>query len=302
MAALAGVGLVSLLHGRPAHAAEELFGYLYTTDTEPRGRFEFEQWATAGLGTARGSYASGYFREEIEYGVTDNYQAALYMNFYSVRANRNLPDGTTGGTFVPESASPYRPYGGTKLESFSFENKVRVLSPYLNPVGLALYFEPSVGPGFVEFEGKVIVQKNFLDDRLVTLANLNAGIEAVGLPGNPLAEPGSPETRRRWERSTAVELVLGAAYRFAPKWFGGLEFDNHNDFGGVGVSKGEHSAFSLGPNIHYAGEGFWATLTVLPQLPFGRPYTADQRGNFAGGQIFDEHSKLEIRLRVGVEF
>src|ERR1041384_8320291 len=67
-----------------ARADERLFTYTYEPETAPKGTFEFEQWVTSRLGRNRtvgqDDYQRWQFREVLEYGVTDNYTLALYVN------------------------------------------------------------------------------------------------------------------------------------------------------------------------------------------------------------------------------
>lgn len=288
---------------RPAGADEPLFGYIYTTDLQPRGTFELEQWMTAGLEKSQGDYKRFFQREELEYGVADNFQLAFYVNWFNVTAKRDSVEGTTSGPLVPENVDPLRRYTATKFDSVSFESIYRLLSPYKDPLGLALYFEPTIGPDIRELEGKIIVQKNFLDDRLVWAANLIFAAEWERTTGDPTLDPEDPGSRPSWEKAIEVELATGLSYRFAPGWFVGIEFRNHNEFAGHSLSHPEHSAFFLGPNLHYATGPFWATLTVLPQLPIAAAYTPDQRAVRVGGRMYgDEHEKLEVRLRAGWAF
>jgi len=74
-----GVGLAAA-----ARADERLFTYTYEPETMPQGGFEFEQWVTSRIGrnetVGQDDYDWLQFREEFEYGVTDNYTLALYVN------------------------------------------------------------------------------------------------------------------------------------------------------------------------------------------------------------------------------
>ena len=286
-----------------ARAGEPLFGYVYTTDLHPKGTWEFEQWATAALGKSQGDYKRFNLRDELEYGITDNFQLSGYFNWYHLTAKQDGVDGTTSGKLVPENADPFRRYTATTFESVSMEAIFRVLSPYKDAFGLALYFEPTIGPDIRELEGKIIVQKNFLDDRLVWAANLTFAPGWERKTGNPALPPGDPDARSRWERDIEVEVTTGLSYRFARGWFGGVELRNHNEFAGHSLAHAEHSAFFLGPNVHYANGPFWVTLTVLPQIPLAAAYTADQRDVRVGGKIFgNEHEHVEVRLRAGWAF
>ena len=76
----------------------------------------------------------------------------------------------------------------SKYVGVSLEGIYRVLSPYIHPIGLALYLEPTVGPGLRELESRLILQKNFLDDTLVIAVNLTVAQELRQLAGDPDAE------------------------------------------------------------------------------------------------------------------
>ena len=60
-----------------ARADESYFGYIYTTDLLPQGKWEYEQLNTFRTGKARGSYSALDFRNEFEYGVTNNFSASF---------------------------------------------------------------------------------------------------------------------------------------------------------------------------------------------------------------------------------
>lgn len=279
----------------PAKADEPVFGYTYLTDTQPQGTWEFEQWGTWRTGKSRGDFNLLEYREEVEYGITNEFQIAGYVNGHYVDAFRDNVDGTTGGPFVPGDVDPSGRFSRLEVDSGSIEFLYRLLSPYKDPIGLALYLEPTIGPNISAIENKIIVQKNFLDDQLIWAANLITEPE-----WEREVEPGEGPI---WNSSIEFELSMGLAYRFASNWFAGVQFRNHNEFQGISFSNPEHSAFFLGPNIHYAKQGWWATLTILPQLPLARGYTEENREAIVGGRIFgDEHEKAEVRLRFGIPF
>jgi hypothetical protein len=98
------------------------------------------------------------------------------------------------------------------------------------------------------------------------------------------------------------EWFTGLSYRFVSNWSAGLEFWNHHEFADATLH--EHSAYFIGPTIHYGGERWWATLGFLHQLPIGQAFSQDNK-EFAAhdGYIFgDEHEKYYVRLRVGFNF
>ncbi|HEX9397250.1 MAG TPA: DUF6662 family protein [Burkholderiales bacterium] len=277
----------------PAAAGDSPFGYVYTTDTHPQGAREFEQWVTRRHDQSTGRYDAWQLRSEIEYGVRDDLQTSLYLNYGRVSASGNQPGGTTGpGAFVNDSADPNSPYNRNFVESISNEWIWRVFSPYKDIIGLALYVEPSIGENKRELEGKIILHKNFLDDRLVWAANLSAALEKENFHGE-------------WEKESEVELTTGLAWRFAQRWHAGLEYRTHRNYAGHGFSdsKREYSANFFGPSLHYAQASWWMTLTFLKQLGNAKAYTAAAQADIVDGRFYGEHhERSELRLRVGVPF
>jgi hypothetical protein len=278
---------------RPAAADETPFAYLYTTETLPKATWEYEQWQTVRTGKAAGGYTSFDIDQEIEHGFTDRFQASFYVHssFLHARDTYN-PDDTTANL---ENQNAF------DVNGISVELKYRLLSAEKDPIGLALYAEPELGirnkltgedtvERSVEF--KLLVEKHFLDDRLILASNI-------------VFEP-------EWERKDDTrskelknEYLLGASYRFAPHWSGGLEFINRRKFDDQDFSKQSASAFFLGPVLHYAAQRWWASFTVLPQIG-GNPRTLGVNAN--GDAVADsfrtlgEYEKLELRLKIGVYF
>ena len=286
-----------------AQADEAIFSWTYTTDLLPKGRFEFEQWVTARWEKEHGTYQVFDFREEFEYGVTDNFQVSLYLNHHYVDADKSVPKEDparpghrlpgayeTGGEDVHADQDPMRPFDSYHFESVSLEMIYRLLSPYKSPVGLALYFEPSVGSEETGLEWKILLQKNWLEDRLVWAFNANYELEF------------EKDAEGGYERDSMLEFFTGLSYRFIPNWSAGIEAWNHHEF--ANATSHEHSAYFIGPTIHYGGQRWWVTLGFLHQLPFGQAFSDDNK-QFAAhdGYIFgDEHEKYYVRLKVGFNF
>jgi len=277
----------------PALAGDSPFGYVYTTDTHRKGERELEQWITYRRGQSHGDFGVWQGRTEIEYGITDRLQTALYLNYANVSAFRNRPDGTTGpGAFVPDDVDPDARYRRTFFESVSSEWIYRLLSPYKDPIGLALYIEPSWGPDKRELEGKLILQKNFLDDRLIWAANLTAAAEKERFHGE-------------WENEGELELTTGLAYQFAPRWHAGAEYRHHRGYEGRGFSSAKrvYAANFFGPSVHYGARDWWITATFLTQLANAKAYKDAAREDIIGGRFYGEHhERQELRVRLGLSF
>jgi hypothetical protein len=298
--AAAGAAALSLtvLAGQ-ARADEPLFGFVYTTDLLPKGQKEVEQWVTW-----RNQKAGGYFdqldgRTEVSYGLSDRMQLSAYANWTWARAWRNGP---FGETTPPEPLSYDAPgpddhYQGARFVGVSGEAIYRVLSPYTSPVGLAIYEEPTVGPDFVESETKLIVQKNFKDDRLVVALNLTYAPEwrRVTDEDNP--------SRKVWSEETDANIGLAVSYRFAPNWSAGLEFENEYEFASYDFSRMANGGYYLGPTIHYAAKRFFVTASYLEQMPWASVHSDTVPGAIVGGRIYDnDFERRRLRVKVGYLF
>jgi hypothetical protein len=285
--------LISGLSASLAYAGEGLFSRAYTTETVPQGHFELEQSARWRDGRAFGTYNSLDFASEFEYGFTDNFQGALYINTQYLHANGapddNDPQGETGF---------YR--NQFFLQGVAAEFIYRILSPISDPIGLALYYEPEIGfydmhNGDKEYnsfsnEYRLLLQKNFMGDQLILVYNLVGEIEYFRY------SPG--DTNFLGELDWNNEI--GASYRFAPNWYGGWEIRNHNEFGNF--YSHDHSVFWTGPAIHYGGPKWWGTLGILRQF-YGDPSGYDSAGSYIGDDLFlHSHEAWETTAKVGIPF
>lgn len=259
------------------HADENNFGYAYGTEILPKGHSEIYQWVTYRTGKADGSYRALDLQTEFEHGISDRLQASLYLN----AIQHNVSDVT----------------GFTDRDQFRFNGlqgslKYSLSSPYKDPVGVALYVEPgykrySRKSGKREdiyfFETKLLLQKNAMEGALIWVANLTAELEREN-------DIGAGE----WETELELQFSGGFSYRIAPGWFVGAETLFTSAFEGARLDDlGEYAIFA-GPNLHYASARWWTTLTVMPQLT-GWPENS-------GARNLDNFEKVEVRLKVGINF
>lgn len=269
-----------------AAADENLLGYSYGSETLPKGKTEGYVWITHRAGKDEGTYRATDYKLELEHGLTDRLQVSGYLNFASHKVEG----------LEPEFEDVDRDFGfqGTQVSV-----KYAILSPYKDPVGLAIYFEPGYSRIHKvtgernrewEIETKLIAQKNFLNDQLIWIGNLTYEQE---FERESEIENGIVE--HEWEKEAALEFTTGLSYRFAPNWFAGIEGRYHSEYPGF-PSKvhREHYAVFLGPTLHWGGERAWFTATWLPQLA-GSP-SPD------GSLHLEEHEKNEFRLKVGYNF
>jgi hypothetical protein len=239
--------------------------------------------------------------------VSDRLQLSLYANYAKTRAYLNNIDGTTASpeAFAEVQADPDSPLHASKYVGTSVELIYRILSPYTDPFGFAVYVEPTVGPGLRELESKLIFQKNFLDDRLVLAGNITIAQEMRYLPGDPAAAPTDAEFLPRWDRETDVNFNIGASYRFASNWSAGLELLNEREWSSFSLrpENRTNSAYFLGPNIHYGGRRFFVTATFLKQMHGARDYANPPPGFiFDGRTDADDFERFRWRVKAGFYF
>lgn len=263
-------GLLACGFGVTASATERRFTYTYEPETLPKGAIEGEQWITlrAGRNAAVGkdSYYRMQFREELEYGVTDNYQVALYFNHQY--ESYDMPNGS--------DFCDYRQTG------ISFENKYLLLNPAGHRVGFALYLEPHW-----DWEERVFK----LEEKLIFGQRHGDWKWALNL---------THETE--WEHNYSdkvgeFEATFGLARQLTPRWSLGVEMRHHAQI--AEYKDWEGYAFYLGPVASYHRENWWVALTVMPQI-----YGANFQGNPDGESALDldGHERVNVRLMFGFSF
>ncbi len=287
---------------------EPLFGYVYTTDLLPKNKFELAQWATWRNGHSLGQFAVLEGRTEFEYGVTDRFQLSAYLNYEWARADHdNVIDGTTlpPASLANLNVDPTSALNTTRFTGVSLEGIYRLWSPYTDPIGIALYMRPTVGPQLRELESRLILQKNFLDDRLVVAFNATATDDWRDIP----TTPGKPDSRafdHPWTELSAVSLGLAGSYRFTSNWSAGLELQNERGYKGIApfrFSSRTDVAYYLGPSIHYANQHLFVTATYLEQLPLASDYAHSSPDFVVDGRTYAANfERRRVRLKFGWYF
>ncbi len=273
-----------------ATAGEGSFGWLYTLDLQPKGTMEFEQKLDLTTGQQSGNYNLLGSRSGIEYGVTTNFQLTGYLNAYSVNASKNYlncdgPAPCTAGFGVPEDAAGRHSYSRTQIDGVSIEAIWRLTNPVTSPVGVGLYLEPTFGQFGNSVEARVLLQSNFLDDRLVTAINLVAEVEKITYTGgDPIQE-------------SQFDILYGVTYNFAPQWTAGFEGRFHNDFQGYRFDTHTQQANFIGPNLHYATKDWWVTAAWRYQL--GGTCWEPGEADCSGGMVSDSHGRNQFIVKFG---
>ena len=290
---------VTAIYPGKSEAGESAFGFVITTDLLPKGGKEIEQWLTWRRQKAGGKFDLIQGRTAFEYGVTDDFQAAVYANYAWSRAFHNGVDGATTPpeTFAGVRFGPDSHWHSGRFVGVSLEGIYRVLSPYIHPIGLALYLEPTFGKGLFEVENRLIVQKNFVDDRVIVASNLTLNLEGRRLPGDP--EEVGYASRKHWDHETDFNISLAASYRFIPNWSAGFEFINEREYSNFSLDPGRRNnvAYYLGPVVHFGGERFFVTGTFLTQLPWAQDFA--KAGILKDGRNYaDDFEKYRLRIKV----
>jgi hypothetical protein len=78
---------------------------------------------------------------------------------------------TPGEPFSYDTPDPNAHYRNTQYISTDLEAIYRLRSPYTHFLDVAVYSEARAGRDFFETENRLILQKNFRDDRLVLAMN-----------------------------------------------------------------------------------------------------------------------------------
>lgn len=256
-----------------AQADDQPFVTLYTTDIDTQGEREAEQWLFWKAGHAHGSFDEFLSQSEIEYGITDDLQGSLYLTYDWTR-EREAPSPADVQSLV-----------GTQAELI-----YRVLNVYFDPVGLALYFEPSYGPDARGIETKVLLQKNFLNDTLRFAFNTNFEDRWDRVAG-------------RWQKTSALEFDAGLSYNVTPEFSTGLEFDNERAFNGLilGAPSAEQtSAFYAGPSLQYIAGLTKINFGLQTQLPIAE--NASHVSGAVQNGFASDAERYRIILRLSRDF
>ena len=212
-----------------AHADRRAYGVTYEAVTAPQGELDVETWSTfAPQGEVDGGPSSRGVREmiEVEYGITDHWDVALYNMFDMI---------TSGDT---QSG-----FAGFKLETrFRPSDRGEWL---VDPVLYLEFQQLFRGDANQKVEAKLIVAKD--------LGNVNLAAN-VALEEERMAEPA-------W--NTEVEYAAGASYALTPAWMIGAEVfgkAEKDEMGGI-----ENRSWA-GPAVSWAGggrgllRGVWVTV------------------------------------------
>lgn len=228
---IACLAAILLITAGTAEAGARRFTYVYEATTAAPGSIESENWITWGTSPREERRFNVVdFRNEIEIGVTEHFQASIYVADWGHREDP-----------------------GANEHEFSYQDSAieliyNLTNPTTDLLGLALYGEVRGGPEKLELESKVILQKNV--GRFVIA--YNGTLEAKW------------EGDRLEERGAELAQSFGVSYEVSPALLVGTELLHEIDI--PDWSRAEDSILYGGPNLSYRRGNWWATVTPLAQL------------------------------------
>lgn len=234
----------ALLPSATALADRRAYGTTYEAVTAPRGEIDVETWTTiAPQGEIEGGPPSRGMREmvELEYGITDRWDVALYNMLDMIRSG----DTESG-------------YAGFKIET-RYRPSDRGEWP-IDPVFYLEFQQLFRGDARQKYEAKLILAKDIGDVNIA--ANLALEEERTTEPA--------------W--NTEIEYAAGSSYALSPAWMLGAEVfgkAEKDEMGGI-----EHRSWA-GPALSWAGTGRGALRGVWFTLAGGAGLTAESDAYYA---------------------
>jgi hypothetical protein len=214
---------LSLALVREARADRRTMIRAYEFQTQPKGNLEFELWNDVEAPRTAFADSTIVTRVELEYGITDRWDSALYHVF------------AQGG---PQGEGP-QPF---HFDSWRLESRYRLAEKGEWPIDVMIYGELERPADFnqpFETEEKIILEKDF--GRFALVANL------VGEQHLFRADLG-----RTWE------LDFGARYEVTPQLRAAVEFWTTQEFVGPDVSRN----YYVGPSLSVATQRIWLQFGV----------------------------------------
>ena len=211
-----------------ALAGARHFTYVYEAVTSAPGSVDIENSITWSRTTNPQHSDQVDFRHEFEFGITDKFQASIYVADWFYASDR-----THSGFTYSDSAVEL---------IYNFTN------PVVDPVGLSIYEEIRAGDRIFELESKLIAQKNLGPLILAYNETLEAVWEGSGWR-NPQGE---------------LQQAFGASYEISQRLSVGVELLHEFVFPDWRDNERIRNIF-VGPNISFRHSSWFVTVTALAQ-------------------------------------
>jgi hypothetical protein len=211
-----------------ALAGARHFGFVYEAVTSAPGSLDVENWVTWSHTSNPQRVDEVDFRHEFEFGLTENFQASLYVADWFYSADRQ----NSGFT-----------YSDSALELI-----YNLTNPVIDPIGLALYEEIRAGDRVLELESKLIAQKNLGPLILAYNLTLESVWKGTGLQ----------------DREGELQQALGASYEVSQRLSVGIEMLDEFVFPEWRDNERIRNFF-IGPNVCFRHKNWFVTVTGLAQ-------------------------------------
>jgi hypothetical protein len=204
------------------------FTFVYEAVTSPPGSLDVENWITWSRTSNPRRVDEVDFRHEFEFGITDKFQASVYVADWFYAAD-------------PE-------HSGFTYSDSALELIYNLTNPVIDPLGLAAYEEIRVGDRVFELESKLIAQKDIGPLILAYNATLEAVWEGTG-----------------WQnRQGELQQALGASYEISQRVSVGIEMLHEFVFPEWRDNERIRNFF-IGPNVSFRHRNWFVTMTALAQ-------------------------------------
>ena len=216
---------LSILPVFSAFGGARHFTFIYEAPTSAPRSLEMENWFTWRHTSDPARVDQVDFRHEFELGVTEKFQASIYLVDWNYTGNRE-----SSGFNYSDSAVEL---------IYNFTN------PVVDPIGLSAYEEIKIGDRGFELESKLIAQKNFGP----LILAYNTTLEAVW---------------ERGEQDGEFQQALGVSYEISPRLSAGMELLHEIVFPDWRDEEHIRNFF-VGPNVSYRRGNWFVTVTALAQ-------------------------------------
>jgi hypothetical protein len=220
---------VALFSSTKVEASSRKIPWLYEPRTMPAGHVEYEQWVTLKTNKESDSkYTEVRFRHEIEWGVTDRFQMAVYVADWRYK----------------KTSSGER----TSFRDVALEGIYQLQAPNPDQLGVALYGEIKYGSEFLELEAKILLEAEFDQVNVIYNFTLEAEWEGQDLQ----------------EDKGKIINSIALTYQPKPSFTLGLQailetpIPDWEDFG--------DEVLSIGPSVSWQSGSWWCCVSPIFQV------------------------------------